>query len=391
MKILQILPYYAPAWAYGGPPRVMYDTAIKLTERGHTVSVCTTDAFEKDKRIGYKENIDRGIHIRYFRNISNSLAWNSKKFIPLGLGGYLDRHIREYDIVHFSGIRNYLNLVSYRILKKNAIPYAVDAHGALPVATGYLKGAARVFDRMFTKPFLSDAKLLFAQTSHEADAFNSITGDRKTVKLMPLSVDLKEFGRLPSRGGFRSRYGIGKQEKLIVFLGRISKDKGIGLILEIFRKLGRNDTRLVIIGRDDGYLDALHKQAGEHGISDKVIFTGPLYSDEKKSVFADCDLFLFTPGYWEETSMATLEALACGLPVITVKQAEIPFLEEYRAGFNLERDAGVISAKVSGLLDDELLRNEYSSNALKLINERYDSDKRIVELEGLFEEAIKVK
>ena len=73
MRILQIIPYYAPAWGYGGPPRIMFDYARMLVSRGHKVTVYTTDAYRRDKRIEKAKDIIDGVEVRYFKNLSNYL------------------------------------------------------------------------------------------------------------------------------------------------------------------------------------------------------------------------------------------------------------------------------------------------------------------------------
>ena len=50
MRILQVTPYFAPAWAYGGPPRVMTDYAVGLAALGHQVDVFTTDVLDAEHR-----------------------------------------------------------------------------------------------------------------------------------------------------------------------------------------------------------------------------------------------------------------------------------------------------------------------------------------------------
>ena len=49
MRVLQVTPYFAPAWAYGGPPRVMSDFASGLAARGHEVDVLTTDVLDDER------------------------------------------------------------------------------------------------------------------------------------------------------------------------------------------------------------------------------------------------------------------------------------------------------------------------------------------------------
>ncbi len=121
MKILQICPYYAPAWAYGGPPRVMFSFAKGLVSRGHEVTVYTTDAYDENSRIGKSYDILEGVKIHYFRNVSNHLAYK-KRFIPAGFRNFLKKHINDFDIVHISDTRAYLSLFAYLYSKKMEIP-----------------------------------------------------------------------------------------------------------------------------------------------------------------------------------------------------------------------------------------------------------------------------
>jgi len=68
-------------WAYGGIPRVMYELSRELTRMRHDVTVYTTDVLDQDKRCdqsGRETKVD-GITVRYFRNISNSLAYPDRR------------------------------------------------------------------------------------------------------------------------------------------------------------------------------------------------------------------------------------------------------------------------------------------------------------------------
>lgn len=390
MNILQVLPYYAPAWGYGGPPRIMYELAIELIRRGHNVNVYTTDAYEKSRRIGLRNDIIDGVRISYYRNLSNYLAWHKKKFFPAGFRGAVKKHIRDFDIVHISSVRNYLNLVSYHYLKKNGIPYAVDAHGSLPVATKSLSGAAKYFDKIFTGRFVDDAALLFAQTDHEASMYSRFTD--KKAEILPLAVSLGEFENLPLKGEFRRRYGVKSDEKIITFLGRINRGKGLDLLIKIYSKLlqGISCLKLVIAGRDDGYLDRVRDTVENAGLSDKIILTGAMYGEQKMELYVDSDLFLFTPVYWEETSVASLEAMACGTPAVVTRQADIPYLEEYEAGYvvNADDDITDICNKISYIIDDSSRLEQYSGNARRLIEERFSIKEMAARIEKLFMKAV---
>jgi len=60
MRILQVVPYFLPAYAFGGPVKVAYQISKELTKRGHEVVVYTTDAKDPDSRLNVESvrNID---------------------------------------------------------------------------------------------------------------------------------------------------------------------------------------------------------------------------------------------------------------------------------------------------------------------------------------------
>ena len=70
MKILQVIPYFVPAYSYGGPVKVCFDISKELVKRGHQVTVATTDTLDGDNRIlKLEEEID-GINILRFKNFN---------------------------------------------------------------------------------------------------------------------------------------------------------------------------------------------------------------------------------------------------------------------------------------------------------------------------------
>src|SRR5262249_2098194 len=68
-RILHVTPFYEKAWAYGGIPRVVASLAHGQAERGHDVTVCTTDAFESERRLPDEWKRGDEVHLRVFRNL----------------------------------------------------------------------------------------------------------------------------------------------------------------------------------------------------------------------------------------------------------------------------------------------------------------------------------
>ena len=228
MKILQIIAYFAPAWAYGGPPKVVYDISRKLVERGHSVTVYTTDAFDASSRIKERYNVMNGIKVHYLKNISNWLAWNQKVFLPVGLRRLLKNNIKNFDLVLLSDFRNNPNLVGFLYARKNNVPYILSAYGSLPRE---LKKIPKIlFDLLFGNRMLKDASKVIAQTHGEAEKYKEFGVSEDKIEFIPLCIDLSEFKNLPKKRTFRKKYSISETEKMILFLGRIHKAKGIDLL-----------------------------------------------------------------------------------------------------------------------------------------------------------------
>ena len=139
MRILQVTPYFAPAWAYGGPPRVMYDYARGLVALGHEVDVFTTDALDGEARAAPAFEVLDGVTVRRFPNLSNQLAWRRKKYFPRGLLTQVARRAREYDVLHVTDSRTYLTATAGLAARATKPRLVVSAHGS----TSPVDGATR--------------------------------------------------------------------------------------------------------------------------------------------------------------------------------------------------------------------------------------------------------
>ena len=84
MHILQVTPYFPPAYAYGGIPRIVHGLSHNLHKMGHRVSVLTTDACDAVSRVDRTiYGNEDGVHVWSVPNISNRLAYHQQLFLPL--------------------------------------------------------------------------------------------------------------------------------------------------------------------------------------------------------------------------------------------------------------------------------------------------------------------
>jgi glycosyltransferase involved in cell wall biosynthesis len=374
LRILQVTPYFAPAWAYGGPPRVMWEYASGLVERGHEVDVFTTDVLDGSVRARPARETLSGVRVRRFPNLSNDLAWRTKKYLPRGLLSALLRSASRYDVLHVTDTRTYVAASALAATTARRRPLVVSAFGSLPRSQG-LRGAIKdAYDVAFVRPMLRRSPLLLAQTTHEAALYEELGARASAIRLAPLPVGPV---RLPTRGAFRARLGIGLDDRLLLFLGRINRLKGLDRLIDAVEPILDEATTLAVVGRDDGQLAELRHRYAQLFADGRVRFVGPVYGDDRFEAYVDADVFCLTPTHWEETSLASLEAAACGTAVVVTEQAEIPFLTPATGGFVVPLDRLAIRDAVERALADPAM----GERARRHVTAQHDRDVVVERLE----------
>lgn len=129
---------------------------------------------------------------------------------------------------------------------------------------------------------------------------------------------------------------------------------------------------LVMAGPDpDGIQETLAAQVQRDGAEAQVTFTGMLRGDEKWGALSAATAFLL-PSYSEGFSMAVLEALGIGSPVILSKQCYFPEVQEYGCGWVIDPDSASLEAAVRECLassPEELQR--MAAQSRRLVTERF--------------------
>ncbi len=315
MKILQVAPCFYPAWAYGGIPRVVYELSREMVIKGHEVTVYTTDVFDQHNRCeesGRETTVD-GITVRYFRNVSNGLAYHYQLYLPRGMRQVVKKTIANFDVIHLHGHRNFLNTIVHQYAKMAGKGYILSGHGTVLRIERriFLK---RIFDRIFGNRVLRDAKRFVAVSEYEVQQYAEMGIDRKKVDVIYNGIDSEVFTNLPNAGAFRMKYGL-MGKKVVLFLGKITPRKGIDVLVKAFSMLGATDATLVIAGNDMRFKHQIANIVRETGVSSQVLFTGLLTGNDKLAAYRDADVLVY-PAIHEIFGLVPFEAMMCGTPVI---------------------------------------------------------------------------
>ena len=189
--------------------------------------------------------------------------------------GLLEKEIRNFDVIHMQNFRTYQNIIFHKLAKKYKIPYILQAHGSLPRIMGK-KGLKYLFDIFFGYKILRNASMVIASTKIEAEQYKKMGVDENKIEIIPNGFNQSEYENLPDKDVFKEKYGIKSNEKIVLYLGRLHKIKGIDLLVEAFSNLicKMDDVKLVIAGPDDGFLSTLRAQIEDLKIGNRIIFTG---------------------------------------------------------------------------------------------------------------------
>jgi len=384
MKILQVIPYFVPAWSYGGPVPAVYNLSKELVKKGHEVTVYTTDALEAKNRIREAEEIIDGIDVRRFKNLSDTIAYNHNIFLSPGIIPEVKKRLKSFDIIHLHEYRTIQNIIVHRYAMKYGIPYVLQAHGSVPRVMAK-KRLKQLYDNLWGYKLLRDALRVIALTETEAEQYKSMGVTEDKIEIIPSAIDLSEFENLPERGEFRRKYGLNCDQKVILYLARIHKIKGPGLLVKAFAGLAKElDTAmLVIVGPDDGYLPSLKELIKEQDIEEKVLFTGPLYGKKKLEAYVDADVYVL-PSVYETFPLAVLEAFACGTPVIVTDRCGIADMVNCQAGVVVSYDKDQLSNAMLRILSDDEKRREFAEKGKLLVREKFNWQKIAEQAEHIY-------
>src|SRR5471032_367566 len=367
-------------------PRVMTDFACGLVERGHDVTVFTTDVLDADARARPLRAELNGVHVERYPNLSNTLAWRTKKYLPPGLVFATARRISGFDVVHATDARTLATATAYLAARVAGVPFVLSAHGSLPGSSG-LRGAVKgVYDRALVRPMLARASLLLAQTAHEERLYRSSGARDAAIDLLPLPLDLSAVPEQLEAGFLRRRAGFPDGLPLVLFLGRIHYLKGLDVLVDALEPLlAAGEAGLAVVGRDDGHWDEIAVRHTGLIRDGGLRFLGPLYGVERFHAYADAHVFALTPRHWEETSVAALEAGAAGTALVLTEQTDIPGLTESGGVLVTTCDAEAVR---EALIEALPRASEMGERARRLVREQHDRDVVVERLEGYLAAAV---
>ncbi len=321
------------------------------------------------------DHLGEAVQLRHIATMVDGSLWQKLRVYlraVLALRSALRSDQRLLVHIHFASRGSTLRktVLAWMTLRAGR-PLILHAHGA--AFDRFYAGLPRVLQRLVHGIFArADRFVVLSSQWREFYAREVGIPERRIVVLYnPTSLP----GELPPR--------VGRQRVQFLFLGRIGERKGSMHLLQAFASLPaqvRSRARLVFAG--DGETAALKAAARELG--DAVEVHSWVNAEQRNALLAQSDVFVL-PSFQEGVPMAMLEAMACGLPVITTPVGGIPdVVTDGQEGLLIAPgDVEGLCRSMSVLVEDEAQRRQLGAQARQRA-ERFDVKLFAAELASMY-------
>lgn len=320
--------------------------AVGLAAAGHTIDLLWPSASGE-----HYTYLDRGVRVHRL----SSTALPGRPRMQLAHPRAVRRQVEQIlevarpDVVH---VQSHLTLgrALVRGARAAGVPVVATNHFMpenlvphIPVVRWMPRTVARLAWRDLERVF-AGVEILTAPTRRAVDLLAQSTS-LPAAEAVSCGIDLSRYGDLgrPPRAAPAS----------VLFVGRLEPEKHVDLLLKAFALLPPAlDARLEIVGMGSLRM-ALEELACRLGIASRVTFAGAISDDALLEAYPRAGLFAM-PGTAELQSIATLEAMAAGLPVVAADAMALPHLVHDGENGYLHRsgDADDLSGRMYALLTD---------------------------------------
>ncbi len=368
MKIAFLAAKFPPTEA-GGLEIATYRTARALASRGHDVHVITTT----DPRVG-TEYREEGFTVHRVPALQKA----GRREHPDLHGFYrIIRTIRP-DIVNAQQLK--MGWPAFLANIRLGIPYVIFGRGGKRMLPADEKTS---FRRLAKRVVLSRASAAIVLTTSMKKEFTREYSGQ--VYVVPNGIDLSGLPGYRKRES-RISLGIGTEENVVLFAGRLQKIKGLVSLVEAMEGVVRehSSATLYLVGNDDGERQRLEERTRSLGLAGNVTFTGGVTNDEVLAYMAAADMIAL-PSLSEGFPNVLIEAMAYGLPIVCTNVDGLPeIVREGENGFLVPPgDPEALAQKISLFLRDEGLRSTIGANNRERVKD-FGIDAVAEALEGIY-------
>lgn len=242
-----------------------------------------------------------------------------------------------------------------------------------------------------TKKVISEADQLISVSNALKKVAYTIATPKREIQIIYNGCDMESFVPNKNQGlQMRRLLRISIDDKVLVFIGSLSKNKGVFDLIASFEELFSiyDNIHLLMVG-DGPEHTHLSRLISSKGMKGRVHMIGKQSPNEVPKYLSASDYFVI-PTYFEGLPNAILEAMSCGLPVIGTNVGGIPeVVENGRNGILINKcDKDALTRAIKCLYEDEDLAKQMGSNGRKVIETSFSWQRNSEQLIGIYRELI---
>lgn len=357
--------------------------ARELSRMGHDVWIYAPSYPNAQRNIP-EENVVRFPSLYLFFDPEDRLP------LPWGDGKrhFLNQH---FDIVHTQTPFG-LGLAALRWAKRKNIPVVHTYHTLFTHYVGhYLKFLPQRFSvalvKRFSRWYVNACHLLIVPSQAMREEVENY-GIETPIEILPTGIPLENL-KGASGAAFRRAFGFSRDEKLLLFMGRVAREKNIDFLFHVLQDVRKkvSNVKLLVVGEGpaEKWLKTL---ARKMHLESHVVFIGYLDRENWRNCYAAADLFVFA-SLTETQGLVVTEAMTAGTPVVAVGAMGIrDVLSRGRGGIVVDADVHAFSSAVHRLLTDRKFYVQKKREAVKEA-ERWSSKAMARRLLRLYEKTRK--
>ncbi len=363
----------------GGPTVAAYSMLRALARRGLRADLVTTESSSDGSAAPPRTLEIEGQRIHYFRRDT------ARYGLSAPLWRWLRHSIREYDVVHTTGLFSFAPLAAAWIARAAGVPYVMRLAGTLDTWGMRHKSplVKRASIALLEGPLLEGAAAVHFMSELERTRAEA-RGRRLRAVVVPMGFDFSTSPTAPDDRGLEDLELQGAP--VVLYLSRIDYMKGVDVLLRAFAKLTPASTAILLIAGDGppALVASLKALAAELGLGSRVRWLGFVSGARKRALLELATVFTL-PSLSENFGVAVVEAMQAGLPVVVTEGAGLAELVT-RAGAGRVTDGSVaaLHEALAALLADEPYRRRCAEAGRRIVCEELTLEAFGARLERLY-------
>ena len=234
------------------------------------------------------------------------------------------------------------------------------------ITRGYFDKSSKKLVEYITKFFCDKTcSELIVPTKKTYDLFKEKYKYDRNIYIIPTGIEVERFYKEKYKASqlneIRSKYGFKRNDFVLLYLGRIGKEKNIEFIINVMKLISNKKIKLLLVG-DGPDMKDLQKMVKEYGLEDRIVFAGKVPYDETPLYYNMANAFI-TASHFETQGLTVIEAMSASLPALCIDDES--FNSTVVDGLNgyIFKDEKDCALKVEKIYNDKKLQKELARGA----------------------------